>query len=299
MLKIVVSISVCLGLISCHPQVKTAATDSEPRETPTITPEKRVKKPVIPSKPSEPNPEMPEEASIKDKTTFPTLATALPALLQGDWMKTKATPLQDIKKTATTRVLFRAEKSSDGTKRQIEVAFGDLLKEPDAIVNAANSTLEGGGGIDGVIHNKALVNGEDLLKKEAILYKKYHKIDAFPTGSAMATHAYGLSPLIKTIIFTVGPQGDSSAKTDLELYSAIYNSLLKANEYGAENIAFPAVSTGIYGFPLERAAELYFSAAIQFFADNPDSSIKNVRFVHLDVDRIKILGAQFEKFFKS
>lgn len=243
---------------------------------------------------------VPPQGIIKDTTAFPPLVGTLPDLAKTEgWSLVLSTPGASIPsaKPVPSRDFFIAKKIIDGQERAISVAFGDLLQESDTIVNAANSGLEGGGGIDGAIHNAAKVNGKDLLVDEAKAYKTLHKISSFPIGSAMVMNPYGLGPAIKMIIFTVGPQGDSTPAKDLELYSAVYNSLLKASEYGAKSISIPTISTGIYAFPLERAAELYFGAALQFFVDNPKTSINLVRFMDLAQDKIQRLGARFDILF--
>ncbi len=289
-----------VAVISCSPR------DSQP--SPKLKPEAEVEIPSPPQQRPKPNSERPKpteeprpaatEASLKDKSPLLPLATSIPSPLQGDWMKV-ITTAADIKESyPSTKVLWRAEISSNGKTKGIEIAFGNLLNETGAIVNAANAGLEGGGGIDGAIHQKALINGRDLLREEAILYKNHHGISAFPIGSAMAMNPYGLPSAIKMVIVTVGPQGESTGQKEIELYSAIYNSLLKAQEYGAKTIAFPAVSTGIFGFPMDIGARLYFTAALQFFTNNPQSSLENIRFVHLDSGKIKVMGEEFEKIFR-
>ncbi len=258
-----------------------------------------------PSDPTHTNPPDPNlntpPSAIKDKTTFPPLAAKLPPLnTTSGWQKVQSTKSADIPNIMPTpaKVFFKAQKKINGRDRTISVVFGDLRKEPDAIVNAANTGLEGGGGIDGLIHNAAKVNGQDLLKDEAIAYKKHHKITSLPTGSAMVMNPYGLAPGLKMIVFTAGPslgasQTTSTPEQDLELYSAVYNSLLKASEYGAKSLSMPTISSGIFRFPLPRASELYFGAALQFFADHPESSIEHVRIVDIAQNKIQALGAQF------
>lgn len=222
---------------------------------------------------------------VKDKTAYPPLLTAVPdEFNKGGWLITKNTqPVVIPNGIPTTNIVYHsAEKEIGVKKRSISVVEGNLLKETGAIVNAANGGLTGGGGIDGAIHKAALVNGNDLMKEEAIAYKKLHKIGSFPNGSAMVTHPYALAPSITMVVFTVGPQGASTPQKDLELYSATYNSLLKASEYGATSVSLPAISTGIFGFPIDVAAKLFFKAALEFFHNNSTTSIEAIRLTNLD-----------------
>lgn len=250
-----------------------------------------------------PMPDLTPVASVKDKTRAPDLRREVPAndAIDG-WKKEKSTALDQIPANTPSppEVFYEAQKEIDGRMRTIAVVYGDITEETDAIVNAANSSLEGGSGVDGAIHNaaKVLINGkkEDLMKKEAILYKTHHGITSFPIGSAMVTNPYGLKN-ISMVVFTVGPQGSSNKQSDLELYSAVYNSLVKANEYDAKSVSIPAISTGIYGFPLERASELFFKAIFQFFYDEPQTSINNVRLTNNDAPTVKAIGSKFLQLF--
>jgi O-acetyl-ADP-ribose deacetylase len=142
---------------------------------------------------------------------------------------------------------------------RIQVISGDITKlEVDAIVNAANSTLLGGGGVDGAIHDAA---GPELLAECRTLH-------GCLTGEAKITKGYGLPA--KHVIHTVGPVWHGGKHREDELLAGCYrNSLLLAEQTGLHSIAFPAISTGAYGFPLERATEIAVREVRAFLATHP------------------------------
>ncbi len=153
---------------------------------------------------------------------------------------------------------------------RVLVKVGDLTKEAtDAIVNAANHTLLGGGGVDGAIHR---AGGPDILK-ECKEIRRLQFPDGLPTGQAVITTA-GRMPA-KYVIHTVGPVYGSGGKEKADLLAACYaNSLSLAAKKGLQSVAFPAISTGIYGYPPAGAARVSSGAIEQFL--KKDSVLREV-----------------------
>ena len=143
-------------------------------------------------------------------------------------------------------------------EERVQVVEGDITKqEVDAIVNAANTSLLGGGGVDGAIHKAA---GPELLEET-------RKIGGCPTGEARVSKGYRLPA--KWVIHTVGPVWRGGQKNEENLLAGCYkNSYQAAQELGVKTIAFPSISTGAYGFPLERATEIAMGETKKVFEIN-------------------------------
>ncbi len=156
---------------------------------------------------------------------------------------------------------------------RVVLKVGDITKEDaDAIVNAANSTLMGGGGVDGAIHR---AGGPEILR-ECREIRNAEYPDGLPTGQAVITTAGRMAA--KYVIHTVGPVYGRGGKQKAELLAACYrNSLSLAAEKGLKTIAFPAISTGVYGYPLDEAAAVSSRAVENFLRSDP--SILEVRLV--------------------
>jgi O-acetyl-ADP-ribose deacetylase len=156
---------------------------------------------------------------------------------------------------------------------RVAVKVGDITKEQvDAIVNAANGTLMGGGGVDGAIHR---AGGPEILKQcKEIRAREFP--EGLPTGEAVITSA-GRMPA-KHVIHTVGPvYGSGGVEKEKLLGSCYRNCLRLAVEHGLKTVAFPAVSTGIYGYPLSEAAKVSSQTIEELLESN--ASLEQVRLI--------------------
>ncbi len=151
----------------------------------------------------------------------------------------------------------------------LKLLRGDITaEETDAIVNAANSALAGGGGVDGAIHR---AGGPEIMKECA-------SFDGCPTGTAVITTAGLLKA--RYVIHTVGPIYRDGARGEADLLASAYgSSLALAAGKGLSSISFPSISTGVYAYPIEEAARVALKTVIGFLKADAKGSIELVRFI--------------------
>lgn len=160
----------------------------------------------------------------------------------------------------------------------IEVVQGDItLQDTDAIVTAANESLMGGGGVDGAIHRAA--GGRLAIAGGAI--------GPCEPGDAMATPAFDLNPPVKHVIHTVGPVWEGGEYGEAEILASCYRRCLEvADELGARTVAFPAIATGVYGFPAPQAAQIAVTTL-----RSSSTHVEQVRLVAFDQQAYDLLVA--------
>ena len=157
---------------------------------------------------------------------------------------------------------------------------GDITRVPaDAIVNAANSALRGGGGVDGAIHR---AGGPAIMEE---LHQVRKRIERCPPGQAVVTGAGELPA--DYVIHTVGPVYRNGASGEPELLKSCYETALRlAQEKGARHVSFPSISTGAYGYPMEKAAQVAVSTVVERLR-SPDCRIDKVTFVLFDEEALQ------------
>ncbi len=172
-------------------------------------------------------------------------------------------------------------------KTTLSLVRGDITEQSvDAIVNAANSRLAGGGGVDGAIHRKG---GPSIMQE-------CRKIGGCPTGNAVATGAGRLKA--KYVIHAVGPIYRGGDRGEPELLSSAYRrSLEVAKEKGCTSIAFPSISTGAYGYPVEEASRIALKTVIEFI--EREDWFELVRFVLFTDDDLKVYRKTLEDLMKG
>jgi O-acetyl-ADP-ribose deacetylase (regulator of RNase III) len=166
---------------------------------------------------------------------------------------------------------------------RLSLIQGDITRqETDAIVNAANTRLAGGAGVDGAIH---AAGGPSIMEE-------CRKIGGCPTGQAVITAGGDLKA--HYVIHTVGPvyQGGGSGEA-AQLKSAYLKSLKLASAKGLKSIAFPAISTGVYAYPLEEAARIALTTAMEYLRENKDLEL--VRFVLFSRKMYDVFAGELEK----
>lgn len=165
---------------------------------------------------------------------------------------------------------------------------GDItVQHIDAIVNAANSSLLGGGGVDGAIHR---AGGSAILEE---CQQIRNRQGGCPTGEAVITTA-GRLPA-KHVIHTVGPVWNGGSNHEQQLLSQCYShSLQLADEHQLTSIAFPNISTGIYDFPKKEAAMIALNTVKEYIENNPATSLKQIMFVCYDADNLSLYQQQLQ-----
>ena len=164
----------------------------------------------------------------------------------------------------------------------VTLVQGDITRQSvDAIVNAANSTLMGGGGVDGAIHR---AGGPSILA-ECKQIRATQFPDGLPTGEAISTTAGALDA--KRVIHTVGPIWRDGTRGEAELLARAYRSCLQvAAEEGLQSVAFPSISTGAYGYPKHEAARIALRTVVAFLEGK--TVLREVRFVLFSEDDLHV-----------
>lgn len=172
----------------------------------------------------------------------------------------------------------------------LRLARGDItVQEVDAIVNAANSSLLGGGGVDGAIHRR----GGPAILEECRRLRRERYADGLPTGQAAATTAGELRA--RAVIHAVGPRWRGGSAGERELLASAYRSSLEVAREGAwRTVAFPSISTGAYGYPLEDAAGVALGTVVAELNATGDA-FDEIRFVLFGAEDLEVYRAALER----
>jgi O-acetyl-ADP-ribose deacetylase (regulator of RNase III) len=175
--------------------------------------------------------------------------------------------------------------------RQLQIAQGDLTEESvDAIVNAANAHLQHGGGVAGAILRK----GGPRIQEESNTWVR----EQGPVSHAQPAYTSAGKLPCRYVIHAVGPvwgEGDE----DLKLAAAVSGALSVASRLGLNSIALPAISTGIFGFPKDRAARIILTAILDYLQGNPESSLKLARLTLYDHDTVEVFRSAWVEILKG
>ena len=173
-------------------------------------------------------------------------------------------------------------------KTRFDLIQGDITQQAtDAIVNAANSSLMGGGGVDGAIHR---VGGPSILEECRQIVSRVGRL---ATGKAVITAGGKLRA--KYVIHTVGPVWHGGSRGEADLLASAYRESLKlATDYKLESISFPSISSGAYGYPVAEAAEVALGTVIAFLRDT-STSLEEVFFVLYDAETYQTYGTKLAR----
>jgi O-acetyl-ADP-ribose deacetylase (regulator of RNase III) len=173
------------------------------------------------------------------------------------------------------------------SNKVLRLVMGDITRvAADVIVNAANSALVGGGGVDGAIHR---AGGPSIMQELSVIRRR---IGSCPTGGAVATRAGALPA--RWVFHAVGPIYRDGRHGEADLLASCYRTCLDmAEERDARSISFPSISTGAYGYPMAEAAEIALNIALQRLAQ-PKTRIEEIGFVLFDRQAYDVHAAQFQ-----
>lgn len=178
------------------------------------------------------------------------------------------------------------------THQTLQIVQGDItIEEVDAIVNAANEDLQHGGGVAWAISKK----GGDAIQKESDAWIRKH---GQVTHALPAWTSSGSLPS-KYIIHAVGPVWGAKLDDDKNLSDAVVGSLRIADELKCKSISMPAISTGIFGFPKDRAAGIIFKSIDDYFVENKDSGIEKIRIILFDLETLQVFIKVWQAYLSS